>query len=1087
MGRRNPQAWTLAAILLAGVLPAQAQPAPAATPDFRKIRFDVPTVDGPVRIRAVRAHRWTDGTAIRLSLIGDVRLTLGERSFRARRASLWIRPLEEVEGTIQVFAYLEDVGDPGTPSGTDPAEGEKLSVRAILRSTSPDIRADLIEQGIPDAKRFPADAAVAAAGEEALAKSLRRQAGEAAEPPLPRFTPRSTGRREDDRKVRLPPRPAASNQRDQVPSTTGKAESSPRPAPAVPVAPSPVRPLPAKPGEQPATPDTVPLPPDESPRLSEYRSEPAAPAPPATPEPPKPPAPPVNPIMDARGFLTIAPHDVVFVSGEEESHLIATGGVVIQYAEPARDRVLHLTARRAVVFLDPGPLEDLGHVGVSRVRGVYLEGDVTATDGEYALRGPQVYYDIRANRAVMLDGVFSTYDQRRAIPLYMRARIIRQASADSYTAEGATFTNSPFLDPELSIGASRVTITRREREVRPDDSDPDQEPRIERYSWLEASHITGRVLGVPLFYWPWYAGDPAQRIVKDIRVENRSGSGGAVMSVLNIYPLLGLETPRKLSADLLADLYFERGPGAGIEASWADANQRGQISLYTVPFDRGVDVMKSGARINRDGDFRAILQASQRWRVDDRWTLLGELSHLSDPGVVDAFNEREGETRPDFISRLAARRLEGNSYLSVDLSGRLDDFIASESLLQSQGYSVTRAPEVLYIRHADDLLSPAYPGMLTWFSEYRAGRIALNFDEAFAREHGLTTNALAQKALGINASQRLGDAFRAAGLSEQTVTRADTRQELAAQFQVGSITVNPFLVGRATFYDRDVTLTDDNDQVRFWGATGVRASTAFHRIYENAHSRIFDIHQLRHAIEPSLTLWGAGTTIERDELPTYDLEVESMLEGIMARAGVRQVLQTRRGSPGRRHTVNLLTLDTDVVVSNRDAGSRGPIGRFLDFRPELSNPGDFFVVDAVVRLTDAASITGSTIYDLDAGDQAASSVGVLIRQPPTFSAALDLRRLEAQDSTYVTASLSERLTETYSVSSSAIFDTDEGQFQSIAILISRRFSSVVVSIGVSTNEITGETGMGFVVRPLGVEGGLGFTGTGDNWSTRLGQ
>lgn len=1100
----------LSACLAAGLLCARAEGQPvAATPratGFGGTRFDLPAIAGDITLRADRVHEWREGNTRRLVLVGDVRVSIAGRPFRARSGTAWIETIVDAQGRSveQVFMHLRDVGDPAAPSGGPGVTAEDLPIRAVVLSTAPArVNGDLVIAGSPDARKHKADTDALVAGEEALSKSLRRAAGEAIVPPsapLPKFTPRSSGERVAQPKVQLPPRamvPARTMPDGPTPPPT------PRPVLPTRTAEAPSRPVTAptpQPGtERPATapspttqPTTTPVvvqgPAATTPSTKPTTDSPSPETGAATAKPPVPAAPSGPPIFGPGGSVTISPGNVTFVSGEDENAILASDGVIVQYVEPGRDRVVQLTARRAVIYTDPGRLEDMVRLEASKVRGVYLEGDVTATDGEFTVRGPQVYYDLRANRAVMLDAVFWTYDQTRNLPIYVRANVVRQTSAASFTAEGARFTNSPFMDPELSIGASTVTVTRRERLVDPPGELAGQEPRRESYQWVQARHITGQLMGVPFFYWPVYAGDPEERIIKDLRVENRSGSGGAILSTLNLYPLLGLERRTNVSLDLLADLYFERGPGLGVRSSWADGNQRGEVFAYTVPFDRGTDVMKSGARINRENEFRGVLLGEQRWRLDDKWTLLAELALLSDPAVIDGFFEQLGETRREFTNRLSARRIDNNTYFSADLSGRFEDFIANEYLLQSQGYSVTRTPELTYVRHADDLLAPASPGTLTWFSEYRAGRLEMNFDEVLAREHGFTSNTVAQHALGINANQSMADALRATGLTEEGVYRLDTRQEIAAHLALGPITINPFIVGRITFHDRDFSgfSGENNDNARLWGAAGIRASTTIQRVYEDAESSLFDIHRIRHVIEPNLTAWVADATIDRDSLPIYDQDVEGLLDGGMVRFGISQHFQTQRGGPGRWHNANLLTLNTDFMFSTDDAGSRGPIGRFFDFRPEYSNPGDYFITDAVVRVTDATSLTGSGVYDLDEGELAASSVGVLIRQWPTFTAALDVRYLNPQDSTYLTAGLTHQLTDKYSLSTGANFDTDRGEFQTIGVLFQRRFSSMIFGIGVSTNEITGVTGLSFVIRPHGARSGFGVSGLGSDWNSRSG-
>jgi len=44
--------------------------------------------------------------------------------------------------------------------------------------------------------------------------------------------------------------------------------------------------------------------------------------------------------------------------------------------------------------------------------------------------------------------------------------------------------------------------------------------------------------------------------------------------------------------------------------------------------------------------------------------------------------------------------------------------------------------------------------------------------------------------------------------------------------------------------------------------------------------------------------------------------------------------------------------------------------------------------------------------------------------------------------------------------------------------VRRRFASVLLGMSIQTNEITGETSFGFVLKPYGTRGGLGLQGVG---------
>src|SRR5262249_46089730 len=148
--------------------------------------------------------------------------------------------------------------------------------------------------------------------------------------------------------------------------------------------------------------------------------------------------------------------------GTEENAVLTEGGVVISYWDRKRDSTMQLSAERAVIFLAPGPLPDLARAGAESVRGMYLEGDVVADmlgpEGHFTVRSPRVFYSIKDNRAVLIDAVFWTYDARRGLPLYVRAKTIEQESASQFKATRALLTSSAFNTPDLAIGVSSVTI-----------------------------------------------------------------------------------------------------------------------------------------------------------------------------------------------------------------------------------------------------------------------------------------------------------------------------------------------------------------------------------------------------------------------------------------------------------------------------------------------------------------------------------------------------------------------------------------------------------------------------------------------------
>lgn len=1051
---------------------------------FQGVAWPLSAIAGKMRFAATTVYAWNDGGTQRLVLSDRVRITLGQYEFVAKKAAVFIEPAQQEPGAQQVYIYFEELGSPAEYAGATTIAARRLPVKAVVRPEGGvEIVADLNRAAAPSERASVQrqDAEFESRARAALAKSIRRQLYPELEP-----LPKAPERRRVERPARPPRRSGDDRQpiatlpeRQTGERSTGDTRSTGQVRPGAQPRQDGQGERPGDPGKQ--QPAGVPGEGTPAPRPSEGERPPARPA-----------GDPVaarSPLDDARGLVTLAPTELTLVQSEDESTLLASGGVTIQYTEASSGRTLTLRARRAVVFLDPAPLADRLRLGASQVRGVYLEGDVQAGDGQYTLRAPQIYYDLKANKAVSLDSVFWTYDEARGIPLYVRAKAIRQESATQFSAEKAVFTNSAFFDPELSLGASSVTISRVETPRPAEEGEPEGVQATRTTTYVDASNVTMRLMGLPLLWVPRYSGDPGRQVIRDFRVEQYQGSG-AVKLTTDVYGLLGKRRRGDFTADLYTDYYFERGPALGTRLAWQQPNSEGALFAYSVIDDDGEDQFPSGVEKERDGGFRSIILGEQRWKLDESWTIFAEVAAISDHAFVPAYFRYLGQNRREFTNRVQARRLEDNTALSLEVSGSISSFLNNEYLLQSQGFSVNRTPDLFYARLADDLLGSS-PGTMTWFSEYRATRMGLNFDEIAAEDRGLTTSELSQRALGIEPTQRLSDVLRSQGYFEEPVNRLDTRQEIAAVLDAGPIRFNPFVVGRLTFWDDEFEdySPDENDQFRGWGAAGVRASTSFTRIYNDARSRLFDVHRVRHIIEPNVTLWAAGTNIESEDLPQYDRGVEGVSDGAAVKVGMTQYFQTQRGAAGRRRSVDLLVLSTDFVFADDedDEGeASSPIGRWFDFRPEVSNLGSYFAGEAAWNVTDTTALTGSIVWDFDESEMAYGSAGALIRHSAVFQTYIDVRRIESEDSTLIGFGANYQLTSKYQIYVGASYDASKGGFQGESIEVRRRFRSFELGAAVAYDDITGETSFGFVLRPFGVTGEARFTGLGGPGGTGAG-
>lgn len=772
-----------------------------------------------------------------------------------------------------------------------------------------------------------------------------------------------------------------------------------------------------------------------------------------------------RPIIEPDGFVTLAAESVVRTEVEGQTAIVLTGGVTASYSIPGQRRVLELAAQRAVVFLREGSGGQAGpSVRAGEIDGLYLEGDVVAADGGYVLRGPRVFYDLTRDQALVLDAVFSTYDQSRGFPLYVRAESVRQVSQTEFVADTARISNTAFARPSLSLGARSVTITREE----PAESTRTVGSEPRPATVLDAHHITLNAGTIPVAYLPRFQGDPERIPLRDLRFVSSTDSGEEIRTRWDLFSLLGRQSPEGFGVSLLADALLDRGPAGGLTATWARGRHRGGLLTYWVLNDTGTDVLSTGARVDRTGETRGLLRAENVTTIDQNWTLFTEVAHVSDPNFIDAFFEDIAESGRLFQNRARLRRLDENTAFWIEVAGQTVDFTPNEYLLQSDGYSVERYPEAGYTRLADDLL-PTSPGLLTYSSESRIGFLRLQLTDATPAEYGLTSTARAQRALGLNPNDNIADALRAQGYSENPRFRFDTRHEVVAKLDAGPVQLTPFAVGRITAYDDEF---DDfgpgtGNATRLWGSVGMTAATTIQRVYNGVYSRVLDIDRLRHLIRPSTTIVHAESGVEQNELPVYDEEVESLATGTIYRVGLEQTLQTKRGGPGREYSVDLLTLDTEFVFTGEDTDAESSIGRYDPTRPELSRLTDFATVTGTWQATDAVAFTGGAIYDLREGRQSVTTGGIVLQNGPWLTTNLRYRHLNDQDSTLLSAGAEYMLSDKYTIGSNVTFDTDLGQFEVLRLELLRDFQSAVFGTNISYNNTSETTSFGVIFQPLG--------------------
>ena len=817
------------------------------------------------------------------------------------------------------------------------------------------------------------------------------------------------------------------------------------------------------------------------------------------------------PIFLPQGLVSFSANEIII--DEEEDAVTVLGSVLINYdSSGARDQFqqLSLSAKRGVVFLKEGTVsamrEGSGQVEAEAIKGIYLEGGVRVTDGEYTLRSSSIYYDLAKNKALALEAILRTYNRQRGnTPIYARATEMRQVSADQWTANKATLSTSAFFEPHISVGLDNVTITER----------PAQDGEEGTTTWVNGRNLTIEALGVPFFFWPGFNGEAETSPLKSIRAGWQRFKGVNIGTRWDFFALIGVEKPSWVAADLVIDGYVERGPGFGLDLNLSGlggVSGNGKIDAYGLYDFGGTDRTAAGGTVEVGSEMRGQVVGEYRTQLSVDLMLETQISYLSDETWVSAWREGEFRKRREYETSAYLDWSPENSSLSLLVKGELNGFLANSWKLASRPYYVDKIPEVQYSRIGDDLWQTA-----TWSSNYSFSRMSMNVTSGSPSTLGINRRAFASSSNTTD----ITDLYAGYGYNSDDVMRFHTRQEMSLPFSGEGWNIAPFVFGRFTGYiDGDFDsyrqaqgLDPDLSDYRFMAGGGVRADMEFMRVHDGARSDLFDINRVRHLMIPNMTLWYGWDSHPNGAFPIYDQQVEGATGGTAAQVGLRQVLQTQRGGPGNWTSVDFIELDigavfndatddfqrTDVIDPNAAAGSdpynpyawvQSPYPQFYRYEPELSQWGTHGYLSASWELSSTLTFATSGIFgfnpreivDLTSGQPEIKtisglfrgSIGMEMTHTPDTSTFLEYRYLGASDDELLQAGVLYRVGRKYMLTISPQYDLRRDEFRAFGTSLTRTFPDFDLNFNLTYNLIQDETTVGLRLRIPRNGGGQGF-------------
>ena len=987
-------------------------------------------VDSPCSITALRGDAWKDDDTQRLLLEGDVRVSVGGYLFSAPRALVWINRLPIGGGAAtQIAVWFERAEEPTRRAGLG-ASGKDLLVTATY-SGATELRLVVTND------RAPRRDAFMAAGEQRLATHLRALA--AALPPLGARPSVDTPAVPGDPTLAVGTSLAAA-----VADATARDESE-------------------------GLPQSIRVPASSTRGLPIFRPD---------------------------GTVSFSAESLVI--DEKADRVVVQGLVEIEYIGEVdgEERRLQLSAQRGVLFLAPGAIAGLREgtrsLDASAVAGIYLEGAVQASDGEYALRARQIYYDLASNRAAILDAVLRTYDRRREnLTVQVRADELRQIAANQWSSERATVSTSEFFTPHLAIGVDRVTVTK----------EPDGPDGAGGGVFVDAEGAGLEAGGSRLVPLPGYRG-PVERIpIRSINLGYDEERGVELGTTWDLFAATGSERVEGLEAEMSVDAYTARGAGLGaqfrLDGGAKDGLGDGLIDLYGLYDTGGDDRTTAGRDVEVDAGPRGIVDASWRNELGAGTTLETQFAWISDETFASAWREGAFNARREYETSAGLVWLGDNTALSLLAKYDLNDFLSNSYLLASRGYSVDKLPELSYRRYGDALLEG-----LNWTQRWSASMMQLRPTSGSPASLGIPTGAWGG-AIADNGS--IADAYDAAGYRDGFVTRLDTRHEVSVPLVLDWITLAPFAHGQATGYlmEEFDAYTSGVDDVRLQAGIGARASMRFVKVDDAVQSRLLDLNRMRHIVEPYGTIWGGYDTLDTGELPVYDQEYEGTAgAGAAVQLGLRNTLQTQRGGAGAWRSVDWLRVDTGVVFNDEGADftpepvdpldpttslrwSQSPIPAFYSWRPELSQWGSHLYGASTWQLSDALSLGGTATYMLEDRDfvtdedallpnLARASLGVEMRHSPATSTYLEYRFVAPTESELLQAGVLYRIGRRYLVAVSPQYDIRENEMRAVAGSVARTYPDFDFAFNTRYDLIEDETSLGISLSiPAGSRTGEG--------------
>jgi len=772
----------------------------------------------------------------------------------------------------------------------------------------------------------------------------------------------------------------------------------------------------------------------------------------------------VQPSSTKGGSITFGAKLIQETEGENGTRMLVLSGGVNITQTSANGDFLALLARDVVLFSDEPARSaatspsDVGHLFAPS--SAYLEGDVRmdfvpakAKEPEQRLTADRVYFDFKTQGAILTNVVFHAIDPTSQMPITVRAKVMQRLSHAEFAAKNAQFTTSKFAIPTYSIGASYAYIH--------------QEPQDNEYFNVESKDDVLHVFGIPVFFWPALSGtvDTKPFPLRTFSTGNSSRYGFTVNSDWGLFETLGKTPPKDLDISYRLDYYSERGVGGGFDGNYkggfiTDSSDpwdfQGDFKSYIMS-DKGTDQLGG---LRTDVDPPTQLRGRFLWEhehfLPDDWQVQVRVGYVSDPTFDEEYYQSDFDNALPYDAEFYVKRQHDTEVLTFLVNTDTTDFTTNADRQQEQ-FDVARLPEITYQRIGDSFLDD----QLTLYSN-NSGAV-LKFDRS--------NFTLEEQGFYPGLSPGLpSDGFT--GTTGSIVYRGDTRQEVDWPIAIGQLKVVPYVMGEVTAYSDS---PDQAEQTRLYGGVGARMTTTFWRVDDSVDSDLFDLHRIRHVIQPEINIFSSATSVDESQVFIFDPEVDAINDITAAQVALHQHWETMRGGPGRWQSVDILDVNVegDFYPHSIPQSLLTPQsfrGLFFPSEPQTSVPRQAINADATWHIGDDSALIGDIQWNLDKRETAIAEAGIAINRGSRLSYYVGDAYIQDLESQVFSFNANYNLTSKYSINLNQALDFGQSRAAVTYLTVTRRFDAFAFSVSVYHDDINKISGFNVNLIPAGQPG-----------------